>query len=187
MSMAEQLPLADVKNRLSEVVERVEREHGRVVITKHGRPAAVVLSVEDLESLEETLEILSDPTLLAEIREAERERSKGLTKKLSKNDVAGSNPPAVTADDDAYDVEWASAALRAIDRLPEKVATAVIEFVYTSLATSPHRVGRPLRFELEGLYSARRGDYRIVYRIDDDHATIVIDTIAHRSDIYRRR
>ena len=87
MSMAEQLPLADVKNRLSEVVERVEREHGRVVITKHGRPAAVVLSVEDLESLEETLEILSDPTLLAEIREAERERSKGLTKKLSKNDV----------------------------------------------------------------------------------------------------
>ena len=58
------------------------------MITKHGRPAAVVLSVEDLESLEETLEILSDPTLLAEIREAERERSKGLTKKLSKNDVA---------------------------------------------------------------------------------------------------
>jgi prevent-host-death family protein len=87
MPMAEQLPLADVKNRLSEVVERVEREHGRVVITKHGRPAAVVLSVEDLESLEETLEILSDATLLAEIREAERERSKSLTKKLSKDEV----------------------------------------------------------------------------------------------------
>ena len=87
MSMAEQLPLADVKNRLSEVVERIEREHGRVVITKHGRPAAVVLSVEDLESLEETLEILSDPTLLAKIRDAERERSNGLTKELSKNDV----------------------------------------------------------------------------------------------------
>jgi antitoxin YefM len=87
MSMAEQLPLADVKNRLSEVVERVEREHGRVVITKHGRPAAVVLSVEDLESLEETLEILSDPTVLADIREAELERSRGLTKRLSKDEV----------------------------------------------------------------------------------------------------
>jgi antitoxin YefM len=84
MSMAEQLPLADVKNRLSEVVDRVEREHGRVVITKHGRPAAIVLSVEDLESLEETLEILSDPTLLAEIRQSERERAAGQTKKLSK-------------------------------------------------------------------------------------------------------
>ena len=85
--MAEQLPLADVKNRLSEVVERVEREHGRVVITKHGRPAAVVLSVEDLESLEETLEILSDATVLADIREAEFERSKGATKKLSKDEA----------------------------------------------------------------------------------------------------
>jgi antitoxin YefM len=85
MSMAEQLPLADVKNRLSEVVDRVQREHDRVVITKHGRPAAVVLSVEDLESLEETLEILSDPAVLADIREAEFERSKGLTKKVSKD------------------------------------------------------------------------------------------------------
>jgi prevent-host-death family protein len=87
MSMAEQLPLADVKNRLSEVVDRVERKHGRVVITKHGRPAAVVLSVEDLESLEETLEVLSEPTLLAEIRDAGRERSKGLTTKQSENDM----------------------------------------------------------------------------------------------------
>jgi mRNA interferase RelE/StbE len=93
----------------------------------------------------------------------------------------------VTQVGDAYHVEWASAALRAIDRLPEKVATAVIEFIYTSLTTSPRRVGRPLRFELDGLYSVRRGDYRIVYRIDDERATIVTDTIAHRSDVYRRR
>jgi mRNA-degrading endonuclease RelE of RelBE toxin-antitoxin system len=74
-----------------------------------------------------------------------------------------------------------------IDRLPEKVATAVYRLRYTSLAMSPHRVGRPPRFELESLSSASRNDYRIVYRIDDDHTTIVIDTIAHRSDIYRRR
>jgi mRNA interferase RelE/StbE len=87
---------------------------------------------------------------------------------------------------DAYDVEWASPALRAPNRLPEKVATAVIEFVYATLAVHPRRVGRPLRFELEGLYSARRGDYRIVYGIDDQRTTIVIDTIAHRSDVYRR-
>lgn len=49
---AEHMALAEVINRLSEVVERLEREHGRVVITKHGRPAAVVLSIEDLEGLE---------------------------------------------------------------------------------------------------------------------------------------
>ena len=64
------MPLADVKNRLSEVVDRLEREHGRVVITKHGHPAAVVMSVEDLESLEETLDIMDSPGLLADIRES---------------------------------------------------------------------------------------------------------------------
>jgi antitoxin YefM len=73
---AEHLPLADVKNRLSEVVERLEREHGRVVITKHGRPAAVVLSIEDLEGLEETLELLSDPRAMRSIRKARAEIAK---------------------------------------------------------------------------------------------------------------
>lgn len=62
------MPLADVRNHLSEVVERLEREHGRVVITKHGRPAAVVLSVEDLDSLEETLDVLSSAALMDDIR-----------------------------------------------------------------------------------------------------------------------
>ncbi|HKA02996.1 MAG TPA: type II toxin-antitoxin system RelE/ParE family toxin [Acidimicrobiales bacterium] len=93
----------------------------------------------------------------------------------------------MTEADAAYDVEWASPALRALDRIPEKVATAVVELVYGRLCMDPRRVGRPLRFELEGLYSARRGDYRIVYAIDDERATVVIETIAHRSDVYRRR
>ena len=70
MTAGEQMPLAEVKNRLSEVVDRLEREHGRVVITKHGHPAAVVISVEDLESLEETLDVMGSEALLADIREA---------------------------------------------------------------------------------------------------------------------
>jgi antitoxin YefM len=84
MTLADHMPLAEVKNRLSEVVERVERVHGRVVITKHGRPAAVLLSVEDLESLEETLRILSDPALMAEIREAQAEVAEGNMAPLTK-------------------------------------------------------------------------------------------------------
>jgi antitoxin YefM len=75
MSVSEQMPLADVKNRLSEVVDRLEREHGRVVITKHGHPAAVVISVEDLESLEETLDVMGSSALLDDIREALAELS----------------------------------------------------------------------------------------------------------------
>jgi prevent-host-death family protein len=87
MSAAEHVPLADVKNRLSEVVDRLEREHGRVVITKHGRPAAVMLSLEDLESLEETLAVLSDPELVAAIREADAEVAGGGTTRLSKQEA----------------------------------------------------------------------------------------------------
>jgi prevent-host-death family protein len=86
-SAAEFLPLAEVKNRLSEVVERLEHEHGRVVITKHGRPAAVLLSIEDLEGLEETLEILSDPVLVRRIRRASREMGAGKGEQLTRDDA----------------------------------------------------------------------------------------------------
>jgi antitoxin YefM len=87
MSLSEQLSLADVKNHLSEVIDRVERQHGRVVITKHGRPAAVLLSVEDLESLEETLEVMRDPGLIDAVREAEAEVATGSTEPLTKDEA----------------------------------------------------------------------------------------------------
>ena len=87
MSVSEQMPLADVKNRLSEVVDRLEREHGRVVITKHGHPAAVVISVDDLESLEETLDIMDTAALLADIRESLAELSTTNPAALSKEDA----------------------------------------------------------------------------------------------------
>ena len=85
------MPLADVKNRLSEVVDRLEREHGRVVITKHGRPAAVVMSVEDLESLEETLDVLGSEALLADVREALAELTAADAPVLSKDDALSLN------------------------------------------------------------------------------------------------
>ncbi len=85
--MTEQMSLADVKNRLSEVVDRLEREHGRVVITKHGHPAAVVISVEDLESLEETLDIMDNAALLSDIRESLTELAGTEPGILSKEDA----------------------------------------------------------------------------------------------------
>jgi antitoxin YefM len=87
MSVSEQMPLADVKNRLSEVVDRLEREHGRVIITKHGHPAAVVMSVEDLESLEETLDIMDSTELLADIRESLAEVAAGEAEILTKDEA----------------------------------------------------------------------------------------------------
>lgn len=87
MSLADHLSLADIKNRLSEVVERVGREHGRVVITKHGKPAAVLLSVDELEALEETLEIMSDPELMDQIRRAQVDVEAGRTVPLSREEA----------------------------------------------------------------------------------------------------
>jgi len=87
MTMSEHLSLADVKNRLSEVIDTLEREHGRVVVTKHGRPAAVMINVDDLESLEETLEILSNPALMAAIRAGEDDIAELRTEQLSRDDM----------------------------------------------------------------------------------------------------
>jgi antitoxin YefM len=70
--MSETLPLSSVKAHLSELVDRVEDQHDRVVVTRNGKPAAVLVSHDDLESLEETLAILSDPALMAQIREGEQ-------------------------------------------------------------------------------------------------------------------
>lgn len=63
--------LREVRDHFSEVVDRVEHEHARVTVTRNGRPAAVILSPDDLAELEESLEILSDPPALADIREAD--------------------------------------------------------------------------------------------------------------------
>ena len=73
----ETLPLSHVKAHLSEIADRVEGQHDRVVVTRKGRPAAVLVSPEDLESLEETLAVLSDPQLMRQIRESEAELERG--------------------------------------------------------------------------------------------------------------
>lgn len=71
MVMSQTLPLASVKARFSEIVERVASQQERVVVTRNGVPAAVLVSPDDLESLEETLAIMSDPSLMQQIRESE--------------------------------------------------------------------------------------------------------------------
>lgn len=81
------MALRDVKNHLSEVVDQVEREHDRVVITKHGRPAAVVVSVDDLASLEETLDIAGRPQLMHQIRASLTELAAGEAEVLTKDEI----------------------------------------------------------------------------------------------------
>lgn len=89
--------------------------------------------------------------------------------------------------ENAFAIAWTAASRRALTRLPEKVATAVVEFLYGSLASSPYRVGKPLKLGLDGLHSARRGDYRVICRIDDHQRQVIVVAIEHRSDAYRPR
>lgn len=85
----------------------------------------------------------------------------------------------------SHEIEWAASALRSLDRLPEKIAMACVEFVYGGLAENPQRVGRALRFDLEGKHSARRGDFRVIYEIDGSQRVVTVIAIDHRSDVYR--
>ena len=86
-----------------------------------------------------------------------------------------------------YVIVFARSAATAIaEQLPESVASAVLELISGDLAAVPRRVGTPLGDELEGRWAARRGTYRIVYRIDDVQREVLILRVAHRRDAYRR-
>lgn len=87
----------------------------------------------------------------------------------------------------AYEIAWSPTAQRDLSRVPEKVASAVVEFAYGSLAEAPERVRGELHFELAGHHSARRGDFRVIYRIDRDARRVHVVAIGHRGDVYRRR
>jgi antitoxin YefM len=81
--------LADAKSHLSEIVKSAETTHERTIVTKNGRPVVAIISIEDLESLEETLEIMSDPTLMAQIRQARTELARGAGTSPSKDEMLG--------------------------------------------------------------------------------------------------
>lgn len=83
-------------------------------------------------------------------------------------------------------MRFTTTARRDLHKLPPRILAAVVEFAFGDLSREPLRVGKPLRGELAGTFSARRGTYRLLYRIDDEHTTVVILRVDHRADIYRR-
>lgn len=87
----------------------------------------------------------------------------------------------------AYEVEITPEGLRHLKKLPAKVRAAVVAAIFDTIAADPHRAGKPLRGELEGLRSARRGDFRIVYEIEEQPNVVLIHWVQHRRAAYRRR
>ena len=88
--------------------------------------------------------------------------------------------------EEQYSIRVTTRAERDLHRLPVKIATACVEFIFGPLRDNPQRVGKPLRGELGGLHSARRGDYRVIYGVVEDARTVEIVHIDRRSDVYRR-
>lgn len=86
----------------------------------------------------------------------------------------------------SFELRLAATAERSLARLPEAAATAIVEFMTGPLLDHPLRLGKPLGLELQGYLVARRGAYRVVYRIEDDRRVCVV-RIDHRADVYRPR
>jgi mRNA-degrading endonuclease RelE of RelBE toxin-antitoxin system len=85
-----------------------------------------------------------------------------------------------------YELRVAASAERTLARLPEYATAAIIEFLTGPLLENPLRVGKPLSLELDGYLSARRGAYRVIYRIEDERIIRVV-RVEHRADVYRPR
>ncbi len=85
-----------------------------------------------------------------------------------------------------HEVEITPEGLRHLNRLPEKVRAAVLETIFGPIAENPRRAGKPLRGELEGLYSARRGEFRVIYEIDESNRVVLIHRAQPRRGVYRR-
>jgi mRNA interferase RelE/StbE len=86
-----------------------------------------------------------------------------------------------------WSLRLAASAQRSLEDLPGKVASAVVEFMLGPLLEEPHRAGRALTHELTGYRAARRGPYRIVYRVDEEAKTVNVVRMDHRSRVYRPR
>ncbi|HLA82197.1 MAG TPA: type II toxin-antitoxin system RelE/ParE family toxin [Thermoleophilia bacterium] len=84
-----------------------------------------------------------------------------------------------------FELRVAPSAARSLERLPEPVAAALVEFLTGPLLEEPRRVGKPLVRQLAGYWSARRGAYRVVYVIDEANSLVLVVRIEHRADVYR--
>jgi prevent-host-death family protein len=176
-------PLTDAASHLAELADEVESTHSRVALTRPGHVDVVLLSADELVSLEETAALAGDPAAQQEIADAEAAYAAGdyLTgdELRARYGLPSHIPP------DPYQVHVAGPAWRSLDRLSPRVIHSIVELIVGRLATSPHRIGKPLTGKLAGLYVARVGEYRVRCRIDGSSRTVIVLHVAHRADTYR--
>ena len=176
--VADTLPFSEVKARLSEMADRVENQHDRILVTRNGRPSFILMSPDDLESLEETLDIMSDPELVESLRISRQEAAEGKHLRSSRPVL---RPPRCTRRRITPEAHASTGSAG----FQTRCDTPQWQTIFGPIAENPHRAGKSLMGELEGLRSARRGDYRIIYEILKEQAVVAIHRIQHRRDVYR--
>jgi len=85
----------------------------------------------------------------------------------------------------SWEIAWTGPARRDLARLPPRIATVILTYVDQRLAENPWRLSKPLRGSLEGLHSARAGDYRVLFRLDEPGERLLLVRVDHRSHVYR--
>jgi len=155
------LSLTEVKAKLSELVDEVESRDERIVITRKGRPAAVLVSQDDLDSWQETLEITSDRALMTELRRGIRQIKRGQT---------------VSYEEVFFSVEAAAAVKRTHPDQRRKIRAMI-----DALSDRPD-LGKALRRELDGFWSARVGRQRVIYQWSRGRLDVVL--VGPRATIY---
>jgi prevent-host-death family protein len=164
------MPLAEVKARLSELVGRVAEQHERITVTVHGRPSAVLMAVDDLDALHETLSVLADPDTLRRL--AESDASSRAAKRSEPMSSPQRWPRGVAPRERTLDPTVRTAphahGPASTDRLPSRGRRIRgPRFINGPLLDNPHRIGKRL-LAATGSAQCRRGSYRVIYRIDDE-------------------
>jgi antitoxin YefM len=168
--MARIIPFTDARARLTELLDDVEARHEHVVITRQGRPAAVVVPVEEWQGIGETLEVLQDAQTLADLRESARDvKAHRLSETLEPN----SGAPAL---------HLTRRAGKQLSALPKAVRAAVLETLLL-IQLEPESIGNRLVglawTRMEGLWSVQAGSYRILYTLGQ--RSVTVRAIRHRA------
>lgn len=175
--MAKVVPVTEARTHLTELLDDIESVHEHVVITRNGRPAAIVVSQAGYDSLIEKLEILCDEKLMADLAASDEDIASGWF--LGKRSRSSWGLP---------DVVFTRAARDAIRRLPDSVRVALANTI-GRLALERRASGAPLLGRLREPWSARVGNHRTVYSIvgASHRERNVIRAVHHRAVAYGRR
>ncbi len=175
------LPISKVKDRLNELVDATSITREQVTITKNGSPAAVLIGVDEWESIQRPCTGCHSRASANPWPRPTPTRSPDGSSTRHRSAASSVCPSAIGESPAAsYEVIFTATARRDLQRVPPRIVPAIVEFVFGDLAAAPQLVGKPLERELSGSFSARRGPYRVLYRIDEDAKLVTLLRIAHR-------